>query len=92
MSDEVHKDRAGYLVDGRFRTTEIYLAAALATLDYDLLGLEKEKDRYFFVFAVESIADFEQTLTAWDLDTLTVLAASYAEKIKRLKNAVMRGR
>lgn len=75
----------------RYKTPDLYFAACLAALDFDLLGLEFIGDRAFFCFAMTE-AEVTEMQRGWALDTVTVLASLYADKIRRLKSAAMRHR
>lgn len=87
-------DRAGRLENGKLKISDLYFAATLSALDFELLGIERDPQRAWFVFKVdpEDEAELQQVTEAYDLDTLRVLVGTYVEKVKRLKAAVMRGR
>jgi hypothetical protein len=70
----------------KYRTRDLYEAAALSASGESLVGIEKEEKICYFIFSDAEAC--RQKVTAYTNNQLAVLARSYAEAVKTLKSRI----
>jgi hypothetical protein len=70
----------------RFKTKDIYEASALIATNANLITLEADRGFYWFVF--ENATSCRKVSDSYWSNRLTILAKSYAEAIRSLKDRI----
>ncbi len=70
----------------QFRTKDIYEASALVASNALLVGLERDQGFYWFVF--ENATGCRKVSDAYWSNKLSILAKSYADAIRSLKDRI----